>query len=146
MAELFEVTDQTVAHHVERVLALNKQKASCRKFLHQVPGSHGSTRVVNVEHYNTRFVCHVGYGIDGERGEAFRDWATSVIHGEVEPPKPTLPQAIGLEGQGRKLADPRPTHALESAANSTHCPTQDRHKTAEFGWIWVIGDAGECHG
>lgn len=85
MAALFEVDQTTIDHHVARVKAKKKPSATTGKFPVTVPSDHGRTQQREVEHYNTKFVCHVGYGINGERGEEFRDWVTEVLHRDAAP-------------------------------------------------------------
>ncbi len=124
---LFGIDKSNVSRHVSDILKDGELMAgSCvAQFATQLRGEGGSTRNVQVAHYNSDMVCAVGFRVRSSRGVEFRQWVTKVIRGEVEPPKPTLPQTPGLEAQRRKFADPRPTHALRSG-QTAHVT---RHRT-----------------
>lgn len=85
LADLFEVTTQAIDYQITKVRRESPTGMATKNFLVPINAGKAGVRDKEIEHYNTRFVMHVGYGINGDRGLAFREWTTSVLHGEVTP-------------------------------------------------------------
>ncbi|MBU0611115.1 MAG: virulence RhuM family protein [Armatimonadetes bacterium] len=77
MAELFQVTVQTVNQHLQSIHAEGElpPEATIRSFLIvRQEGSRSVTR--HIEHYNLDAILAVGYRVRSDRGTQFRRWAT----------------------------------------------------------------------
>jgi hypothetical protein len=114
LARLFAVEVQAIDYHVAKVRVPMPEGAATKKFLVTVPSAQGRTQNLNIEHYNTRFICHVGYGINGDRGIAFRDWVTDVLHGAVE-------DALFISGVRIRLTGYEPSQQSATDRPITEC-------------------------
>lgn len=74
MAELFDVGQAAINHHIRELTRDGEiDKTKCKKLLQQ-PGQDRSTN-----HYNLDTILAVGYRVRGPRGAQFRKWATEVL-------------------------------------------------------------------
>lgn len=81
MAELFDVTPQSITMHMNNVYnegELDKERTSKEILLVQNEGGREVTRKVKV--YNLDAIISVGYRVSSRKATDFRIWATNVLH------------------------------------------------------------------
>lgn len=77
MAELFQVTPQSITQHLKALYREGelKEQATCKEYLQvQFEGSREVSRMVR--HYNLDAILAVGYRVRSPRGTQFRRWAS----------------------------------------------------------------------
>ncbi|MCB9524266.1 MAG: virulence RhuM family protein [Myxococcales bacterium] len=78
MAELFQVTPQSITMHLKAIYAEGElaEAATCKELLQvQTEGKRRVSR--NVRHYRLEVILAVGYRVRSHRGTQFRQWATA---------------------------------------------------------------------
>ena len=79
MAELFEVTPQTIARHLANIYEEEElyRNSTCTKIVQvQIEGNRQVKR--NVDIFNLDAIISVGYRVNSKRATHFRQWATGV--------------------------------------------------------------------
>ena len=80
MAELFEVTPQTIARHLANIYEEEElyRDSTCTKIVQvQIEGNRQVKR--NVDIFNLDAIISVGYRVNSKRATHFRQWATGVL-------------------------------------------------------------------
>jgi prophage maintenance system killer protein len=80
VAELFEVTPQSVTMHLKNIYEEQEltEKATCKDFL-QVQAEGGREVKRKRKHYNLDAIISVGYRVNSQRATRFRIWATNTL-------------------------------------------------------------------
>jgi len=80
MATLYDVTKQTISHHIMQVYQDNElePESTVKKYLTvQTEGNRQVSR--NQDHYNLQMIIAVGFKINNERAVQFRKWAGQIV-------------------------------------------------------------------
>lgn len=81
MAELFDITPQTVARHLKNIYQegeLEEDRTCTKNVQVAVEGEREVTRAVKL--YNLDAVISVGYRVNSRKATDFRIWATKILH------------------------------------------------------------------
>lgn len=81
MAELFDITPQTVARHIKDIYQdgeLEEERTCTKNVQVQAEGKREVSRTVKV--YNLDAIISVGYRVNSRKATDFRIWATKVLH------------------------------------------------------------------
>ncbi len=81
MAELFDITTQTIARHLKSIYQegeLDEERTCTKNVQVAVEGEREVTRVVKT--YNLDAIISVGYRVNSRKATDFRIWATRVLH------------------------------------------------------------------
>ena len=80
MAELYQITTQTINHHIKAIYEEGEavQKATCKYYL-QVQSEGGREVHRQIMYFSLPLIIAVGYRVNSTRGTQFRRWATETL-------------------------------------------------------------------
>ena len=74
MADLFEVTKQTISEHIQTLI--NEGEVNATSVVRSFLTTAADGKNYSVNHYNLDVILSVGYRVRSQRGTQFRQWAT----------------------------------------------------------------------
>ena len=80
MAELYQVTPQSITQHIQAIYQAAEidEAATCKEYL-QVQTEGGREVKRQLKHYSLPMILAIGYRVRSGRGTQFRQWATSTL-------------------------------------------------------------------